>query len=396
MIGLFKRLIAWFLEKLANRIPEPPQAQQEGYFDNQNNENLQSEIRRLLLSAVESLRKQPANSEETEEKTKKTLKERLLESVTQCKERIHSIPRFVKIIVLTTIPICTLYIILYFILIQQPNTSTEDLFRFKKGKPLVRIGYVKEWPTSQVITALMSEAMDSNLNVDITSKPVSQNTLSDLWQMMVTNRTDATPSIWLPNTHAAFVADAGDKIVDLGAWLTGAKLGLVVPDYMKINSIDELTKENSGGIIYSIDPSSKLNHMTKRALELYGLKGFRIISKSDKYMVRRLEEALKKKEHIVVTAWKPHWIFGEWKIKMLDDPLVVFGKPEDIHIFVTTDFYDNFPDICTFLARIKLDLKEFSNLMASARRLNSPAGAANKWLIANKNKILKWDDLSDE
>ena len=38
MIGLFKRLIAWFLEKLANRIPEPPQAQQEGYFDNQNNE----------------------------------------------------------------------------------------------------------------------------------------------------------------------------------------------------------------------------------------------------------------------------------------------------------------------------------------------------------------------
>ena len=165
---------------------------------------------------------------------------------------------------------------------------------------------------------------------------------------------------------------------------------------MKINSIDELTKENSGGIIYSIDPSSKLNHMTKRALELYGLKGFRIISKSDKYMVRRLEEALKKKEHIVVTAWKPHWIFGEWKIKMLDDPLVVFGKPEDIHIFVTTDFYDNFPDICTFLARIKLDLKEFSNLMASARRLNSPAGAANKWLIANKNKILKWDDLSDE
>ena len=396
MIGLFKRLIAWFLEKLANRIPEPPQAQQEGYFDNQNNESLQSEIRKILLSAVESLRKQPADDEATEGKTKKALKERILESLTHCKERIQNIPRFVKIIVLTTIPICTLYIILYFILIQQPNTSTEDIFRFKKGKPLVRIGYVKEWPTSQVITALMSEAMDNNLNVDITAKPVSQNTLSDLWQMLVTNRTDTTPSIWLPNTHAAFVTDAGDKIVDLGAWLTGAKLGLVVPDYMEINSIDELTKENSGGIIYSIDPSSKLNHMTKRALELYGLKGFRIISKSDKYMVRRLEEALKKKENIVVTAWKPHWIFGEWKIKMLEDPLVVYGKPEDIHIFVTTEFYDNFPDICAFLARIKLDLKEFSNLMASARRLNSPAGAANKWLIANKNKILEWDDFSDK
>ncbi len=396
MIGLFKRLIAWFLEKLANRIPEPPQAQQDGYFDNQKDENLQSEIKKLLLGAVESLRKTKAETDSTEKKIKESLKKRILERLSTYKERIQSIPSFVKLIVLTTIPICTLYIIFYFILIQQPDTNTEDIFRFKKGKPLVRIGYVKEWPTSQVITALISEAMDNNLNVDITAKPVSQNALSDLWQMLVTNRADMTPSIWLPNTHAAFVADAGNKIVDLGAWLTGAKLGLVVPDYMKINSIDELTKENSGGIIYSIDPSSKLNHMTKRALELYGLKGFRIISKSDKYMVSRLEEALKKKENIVVTAWQPHWIFGEWKIKMLNDPLAVYGKSEDIHIFVTTEFYDTFPDICTFLTRIKLDLKEFSNIMASSRRLNSPAGAANKWLMANKNKVLEWDDLSDK
>ena len=390
MIRLFKRLLAWLLEKILRRIPEPPKEQQEGYFNHENDETLQNEIRKILLNMITSLRKVP-EKDDTGETEKKRISEKLKNAITGIKDRIQSIPRWVKLLVFTTLPICGLYIIFYTILVTPPDINKEEIFRFNKGKPLVRIGYVQEWPTSQVITSLISEAMDNNLNVDITSKPVSQNKLSDLWQMMVTNRADLTPSVWLPDTHSAFVSDAGDAVTDLGIWLEGARLGLVIPDYMDIDSIEELTKENSGGIIYGIDPSSKLIHMTKRALELYGLKGFRIISKSDKYMVSRLEEALKKKEKIIVTAWTPHWIFGEWKLKMLSDPLNVYGKAEDLHMFVTTDFNDSFPDICSFLANIKLNLKEFSDIMASARHLNSPASAANKWLIANKQTALKWD-----
>ena len=390
MFRLFKRLLAWLLEKLVRRIPKSPTGQQDGYFDKENEETLQNEIRRILLNTISSLREIPQKNDSAEPE-KISFPEKLKKIISGLKDRAENIPRWVKLLVLTTLPICVIYIIFYALLVTSPDINKEEVFRFSKGKPLVRIGYVQEWPTSQVITSLISEAMDNNLNVDITTKPVSQNKLADLWQMLLTDRIDVTPSVWLPDTHAAFVRDAGNSVSDLGIWLKGARLGLVVPDYMQANSIEELTKENSGGIIFGIDQSSKLIHMTRRALELYGLKDFRIIAKSDKYMVSRLEEALKKKENIIVTAWTPHWIFGEWKLKMLADPLNVYGKEEGLHIFVTSDFKENFPDICAFLGNIKLSLKEFSDIMASARHLNSPAGAASKWLTANRQTALEWD-----
>ncbi len=404
MIGIFKRLIAWFLEKIAGKIPDPPKPTQEGYFQGSNEETLQSELKKVLLRSATALRKkkekpEPALDEngnplETTEQDK-AISEQLIDFLLSCKERILAIPRWVKLIVIATIPVCLVYIILYIILVSPPDTNIEEEFRYSKGKPLVRIGYIKEWPTSTVITSLLSEALDTNLNVDITTKDISQNNLKDLWQLMVTNRADITPSVWLPNTHAAFIIDAGDEVVDLGVWLSGARLGLVVPDYMGINSIEELSRREEGGIIYGIDPSSKLHHMTERAIELYGLKNYRIIAKNDKYMVKRLEEAIKNKEDIIVAAWTPHWIFGEWKIRMLDDPLKVFGSSEEIHIYATANFKQNFPDICSFLANIELDLQEFSDLLASARRLNSSAAATNRWLLKNQRLVLDWD-LTEE
>lgn len=51
---------------------------------------------------------------------------------------------------------------------------------------------------------------------------------------------DATVAAWLPITHKEFYDSYKDDFVDLGANLEGAKIGLVVPDYMDIDSIEDL------------------------------------------------------------------------------------------------------------------------------------------------------------
>lgn len=51
---------------------------------------------------------------------------------------------------------------------------------------------------------------------------------------------DCTISSWLPVTHAAYWEKYGDDIDMVGRNLEGAKIGLVVPSYVTINSIDEL------------------------------------------------------------------------------------------------------------------------------------------------------------
>lgn len=51
---------------------------------------------------------------------------------------------------------------------------------------------------------------------------------------------DAMVAAWLPGTHATYLEEYGDKLEDLGPNLEGAAIGLVVPSYMDIDSIEDL------------------------------------------------------------------------------------------------------------------------------------------------------------
>lgn len=51
---------------------------------------------------------------------------------------------------------------------------------------------------------------------------------------------DATLAAWMPMTHKDFYKKFEDQFVDMGENLNGAKIGLVVPDYMEIDSIEDL------------------------------------------------------------------------------------------------------------------------------------------------------------
>ena len=61
-----------------------------------------------------------------------------------------------------------------------------------------------------------------------------------LYQAVSSGDVDCTISAWLPVTHSNYMERYKDNLVEVGTVLTGAKIGLVVPEYVTINSIDEL------------------------------------------------------------------------------------------------------------------------------------------------------------
>jgi glycine betaine/proline transport system substrate-binding protein len=61
-----------------------------------------------------------------------------------------------------------------------------------------------------------------------------------MWAGVADGSGDATVGAWLPTTHADYYAEYEGKFEDLGSNLHGTKLGLVVPAYMDINSIEDL------------------------------------------------------------------------------------------------------------------------------------------------------------
>lgn len=61
-----------------------------------------------------------------------------------------------------------------------------------------------------------------------------------MWAAVATGDADAFLAGWLPITHKDYLADYEDDVEDLGPNLEGAKIGLVVPEYMDIDSIEDL------------------------------------------------------------------------------------------------------------------------------------------------------------
>ncbi|MGG1593873.1 glycine betaine ABC transporter substrate-binding protein [Terribacillus saccharophilus] len=76
-----------------------------------------------------------------------------------------------------------------------------------------------------------------DLGYEVTITPVD---IAIMWQSVATGEADATLGGWLPTTHGDLYNEYKDQLVDLGANLEGAKLGLVVPSYVEADSIEDL------------------------------------------------------------------------------------------------------------------------------------------------------------
>ena len=61
-----------------------------------------------------------------------------------------------------------------------------------------------------------------------------------MWEAVATSEADAMVAAWLPGTHGDLYEQYQDQLIDLGPNLEGAKIGLVVPSYMDIDSIEDL------------------------------------------------------------------------------------------------------------------------------------------------------------
>ncbi|WP_291632794.1 glycine betaine ABC transporter substrate-binding protein [Clostridium sp.] len=104
------------------------------------------------------------------------------------------------------------------------------------GKP-INIAYVA-WDTEIASTNVIGLVLeDMGYKVKLT-----QVDAGPMWAAVASGDADAIVAAWLPATHAKYMSDYKGKVEDLGPNLEGAKIGLVVPKYMDINSIEDLVK----------------------------------------------------------------------------------------------------------------------------------------------------------
>lgn len=194
---------------------------------------------------------------------------------------------------------------------------------------------------------------------------------------------------WLPNTHAPYWEDYGDDLVKLGESFSNGTTGLVVPSYVDINSITELNDhvEQFDGEIIGIGSGAGIHANTLKAIEEYDL-DFEQITSSGPAMVASLDKAMANDEWIVITGWKPHFMWANFDIKYLEDPKNVY--PKDVCAIVSrTGFEEDMPEAAGFFKNFNLREEQLYSLMG-AIDMNGEEEGAKQWYNANKDMVNGW------
>lgn len=256
-------------------------------------------------------------------------------------------------------------------------------------KPTLKIGYVNGWDDSVAATHVAGEILKSNLGYTVELKPVEP---AIMWQGVARGDLDATLSAWLPATHGEYYAKLKDKVVVLGANYEGAKIGLIVPDYVEAKSIQDLEKyaKDFDGKITGIDAGAGVMRRTEEAIEKYSLNSIKLMPSSGPAMATALTRAEKAQKPIVVTGWIPHWMFAKWKLRFLEDPQKVYGDAEHVDTVVNPGLEAKAADATAFLKKFSWNGEEVGAVMLAIRDGAKPEQAAKDWIAKNPERVAGW------
>ncbi len=204
---------------------------------------------------------------------------------------------------------------------------------------------------------------------------------------------DAFMETWLPVLHKDYVERYQEDIVDLGHVYEGTQSGWVVPAYVTIDNISEMpdVRGRFDGQIIGIDAGAGIMKTSEQVIEQYNL-DYRLVASSGPAMTAALQDAISNDEWIVVTGWRPHWMFGRWDLKFLkQDEDKKLWTQGNIHIMGRKNIEQDKPELAQFLKNMFFTDEQLGDLMLKVRESDADVSeVARQWMNDNPDVINNW------
>lgn len=255
------------------------------------------------------------------------------------------------------------------------------------------------WDCAQTTAHLLQAVFDMRTDQEIRLAEVSA---IEMWKQVATGEADGGVAAWLPETHKEHRNQYGRHVVILDPFLEGARMGLAVMDGREegdagrgtdaVRSIADLRgrAEFYNNRITGLDPAFQQMHLTREAMETYGLEGYLLREGTVRTIKETLDAAQAAGTPVVVSIWSPHWLFGRHGLRWLEDPRDIFGAPESIHFFVHPTLREKAPDADAILRRIRLSPLELGSAMERIRTAAHPELAARQWVRDHAALVDSW------
>lgn len=242
------------------------------------------------------------------------------------------------------------------------------------------------WAEGIAITHLAKVALEENGYVVVTKRLEP----GPIFAALSRGDADIYMDAWLPHTHKDYWNRFGKRLEKLGTVFDDGITGLVVPSYVSINSIEELNanRDRFDGKIYGIASGAGINTNTEKAIKEYGLE-YQQLSSSETSMITALKKAISNKEWIVITGWKPHFIWSKFDLKPLDDPKNVYPT-DQICVVGRKGFSQDNPVLAAFFEKFNLNESMLNELMTEVGKDRDPGIGASRFYQKYKETINSW------
>jgi len=259
------------------------------------------------------------------------------------------------------------------------SSITEEMHKFK----YVKIAH-REYDDSIIQFEVFKELVRRRLGYSAEGIQVPA---SELFKSVADGNVDGTFAPWLPISGEAFLKKYGNDLENMGPNMYGCRYGLVVPKYVTIDEIKDMTRhfKEFEGRIYSIERKTFIGAMAVDTLKKYGLDGFSIDFGNEDTMLSALDKCYKNKQWIAITGWQPHWKFGAYELKFLKDPLEVLGKEEYTGTLIRKGLKVENPELYSLIMEFRLDVAALNTAVSKVRNGMSHENAAMELLDSMEN-----------
>ena len=198
---------------------------------------------------------------------------------------------------------------------------------------------------------------------------------------------DAYMECW-PALQKDYLDKYGDELITLGDIYRGTICGLVVPSYVTIDKISELkgSAAKFDNKIVGIDAGAGMMTQIEQLIKDYDL-DMQLLASSGPAMTAALKKAIANKQWIVVPGWKPHWMFGRWDLKILEQDKDKYWDTGVIQIKGRKNLPQDKPELAKFLGQFTITDPEISSLMIKIKDNEDIEVAVEEWVKENPKSV---------
>ena len=253
----------------------------------------------------------------------------------------------------------------------------------KKTADLVYVN----WAEGVAYTHLVKYILEKDLGYEVT---ITAADVAPAYAAVAKGNKDVYMECWA-EMHKDYLDKYQDKLEFIGEVYKGTICGLVVPDYVTIDNISELkaNADKFGGRIVGIDAGAGMMKTTEKIISEYDL-GIELLASSGPAMTTALKKAINDKKWIVVTGWKPHWMFGRWNLKVLKQDGAKYWNEGVINLVGKKGLSEEKPELVKFLNGFFMTDAQISSLMIAVNENDDINKAVENWVSDNEDAVKKW------